>query len=109
MQEAVPAAAAAAAAAGAGNFTVSAGDIQAMMAAAQKTKPDPRYFNPKEPAFTARDFGISKHAKFPMEWNRMVSQVPLAFKPSLRYDYPLNAPNTVSRPIRDAGELFNVH
>ena len=30
-------------------------------------------------------------------------------KPSLRYDYPLNAPNTVSRPIRDAEELFNVH
>ena len=25
------------------------------------------------------------------------------FKPSLRYDYPLSAPNTVSRPIRDAG------
>ena len=25
------------------------------------------------------------------------------FKPSLRYDYPLNAPNTVARPIRGTG------
>ena len=30
-------------------------------------------------------------------------------KPSLRYDYPLNPPNTASRPIRDVGKRSTVH
>jgi len=28
------------------------------------------------------------------------------FKPSLRFDYPLNPPNTASRPIRDVGNRW---
>jgi hypothetical protein len=31
------------------------------------------------------------------------------FKPSLRFDYPLNPPNTASRPIRDVGKRWTVH
>jgi len=30
-------------------------------------------------------------------------------KPSLRFDYPLNPPNTASLPIRDVGKRWTVH
>jgi hypothetical protein len=30
-------------------------------------------------------------------------------KPSLRFDYPQNTPNTASRPIRDVGKRWTVH
>jgi len=66
--------------------------------------------NWRETCIRSSQSNFSKSLSRPIIWGPSASRVTRRLlKPSLRFDYPLNPPNTTSRPIRDVGKRCNVH
>ena len=54
-------------------------------------------------------FWVNAHTEAVRRRRRFYVGRVLVLKPSLRFDYPLNSPNTASRPIREVGKRWTVH